>query len=135
MAIERLSFDDGRPLTSKFSAEVEVADILSKNKDKIEVLPEGEYNLTPASWNDSPIEHDIKVLENGNAIYKQTSRSFDTNIIALDSQGLDYKPGLDIRYMTKNGTGIFIYGPLKYRKSNGVFEILHHVSNSVSGKF
>ena len=62
MAIERLSFDDGRPLTSKFSAEVEVADILSKNKDKIEVLPEGEYNLTPASCNDSPIEHDIKVL-------------------------------------------------------------------------
>lgn len=125
MTIERLHSEEGFPLDSKKPAEEQIKKIVGDNKASVETLSEGVYDLTPKWWTKHLMTHALKVLENGSAIYKATPREKGIGVINLDQGGFNqFKPGEHIAYMPRDTNTIMVGGPLKDKKTIGVYEII-----------
>lgn len=127
MTIERLHFEDGHPLnlSRDVSVEAQVARILVDNHDKIQALPEGDYDLTPKWWTKHLMNHNLTVLENGNGIYRATPRDSDVGTRELSQQGVSrHKPGGNIAHLPQENGMAIVAGPLKDRITMGIYEII-----------
>lgn len=129
MTIERLHFEDGHPLNLSGSPEGQIARILVENFSKIQILPEGDYDLTPKWWTKHLMNHNLTVLENGGGIYRATPRDGDVGTRDL-SRGGQYKPGGNIIHLPQDKIIIIVAGPLKDRKTIGVYEIVRYIPGS-----
>lgn len=69
MTIHRLSFKEGYPIELRAPIKEQVAKAVEKHVDKIQQVPEGEYDLTP-QWGSGAFKHQLTVLENGEGLYR-----------------------------------------------------------------
>src|SRR3712207_4126627 len=69
MAIERIHFEGGYPITGSFLPPDLLIQTAITTHEKV-VLPEGDYNLTPKEWDPKSLKHALTVFGEGNAIYR-----------------------------------------------------------------
>jgi hypothetical protein len=125
MTIERLHSEDGYPLDLGKSPMEQIAKILVDHRAQVQALPEGEYNLTPKWWTKHLMEHKLKVLENGSGIYHSVPRESGVGTIDFSQRGPNqYKPGGNVSYLPQDNEIAVVGGPLKDRKTMGVYEII-----------
>ena len=125
MTIERLHFEDGYPINPKIPIEEQLAKAFMTHRAKIEVLPEGDYDLTPKWWTKHLMNHKLTVLENGNGIYRATPRDSDVGIRELSQQGVGpHKPGGNVIHLPQDRDMAIVAGPLKDLKTIGAYEII-----------
>lgn len=124
MTIERLHFEEGYPLEDSETLLFEkIKKIFKDNKAKSQILPEGDYKLTSKGCPDDFLNHDLKVLTNGNAIYKATPLNEDVGTIDVGSG--QFKRGGTIVYLPKDADMAVVSGLLK-DKTIGIFDIIRY---------
>lgn len=95
--------------------------------DKIQVFPEGEYDLTPKCWTKHFYRHNLVVFADGTGIYRAIPREKDAGTRALSKDSIgEYKPGGTLVYISQNQEIAVISGSLKYRKTLGIYEIIFY---------
>jgi hypothetical protein len=129
MTIERFHSEEGFSLDPNRSPEDQIMQTVAANITSLQTLPEGDYNLTPAWWTKHLMIHNLTVLENGNGIYKMLPRDNDVGTIEIDPRKImnQHKPGGRIVHLPQDQEMIVIGGPLKDRKTLGVYEVIFHV--------
>lgn len=122
MTIERLHFEDGYPLNLTRPTEKQIGGALTSYSAKIEVLPEGDYDLTPKWWTKHLMDHKLTVLANGNGLYRAIPRDSDVGTRELSRQGVSpHKPGGNITHLPQDRDIVVVAGPLKESKTIGVY--------------
>ena len=127
MAIERLSFKDGVHLPLEGHANKELIKIAEENSDKIEILSEGEYDLTPSWWRKHLYTHNLIVLEDGTGVYRAIPREkgVGTREVSMGKIGKFQKGGRVVK-IPEDQPVVVVGGPLKDRERMGVYEIIFY---------
>jgi hypothetical protein len=132
MTIERLHFEEGFSFDSNRSAQEQIAEIATANIFNIQILPEGDYNLTPKWWTNNLMRHNLTVLEDGNGVYQMLPRDNDVGTVEIGRQKIlgQYKPGGRTVHLPQDEEMIVVGGPLKDKKTLGVYEVIFYVPGS-----
>lgn len=112
MTIERLHFPEGQPFAPFGSIEEEGARLFKDNPDKIKILPEGIFDLTPKTWIGSFTEYGLMVLGNGSGIYKEISKRPNNKYIV---------------HLPQDKSIEVVFAPLKEEKIIGIFDVIRYV--------
>lgn len=91
MSIARLSFPEGAPLpTNPNTLHVEVAKLVVANSGDLELLPQGDYDITPEIWTRNTHNHLLTVLDNGEGRYRMAPRESTFGYQMAESEGLGH---------------------------------------------
>jgi hypothetical protein len=74
MTIERLSFPNGYVFLPQADWERGIETIFQSHRLEIQLVPEGEYKLTPPHWTNHAYEHFLIVLSTGEGVYQLLPR-------------------------------------------------------------
>jgi len=134
MTIERLSSDDGFKLDPKGDTTDRILNLLIRNSDLIRTLPPGRYDITPKWWTKHNFIHIVHVFPNGTAAYEGVPRFKDARAISFDKgKAGEFVTGSVVKMVPKDQNPVIVGGPLKDRKTMGVYEvILWHSGESPS---
>lgn len=135
MTIERLSSDDGFKIDATKGTVDQILELLEKNKDLIRTLPPGRYDLTPEWWTKHNYIHILHVFPDGSAAYEAIPRFKDAGAFSFDrGKAGEFVTGSVVKMVPKDQNPVVVSGPLKDRKTIGVYEvILWHSGESPSG--
>lgn len=125
MTIERLHFEDGYPLNPRIPIVEQVVRAFTEHRAKIEVLPEGDYDLTPKWWTKHLMNHKLTVLGNGNGVYRAIPRDSDVGVGEVMQQGIGpHKPGGNVTHLPQDREIAIVAGPLKDKTTIGAYEVI-----------
>lgn len=68
-----------------------IGSLIRENITSLELLPEGNYNVTPSWWKKHTHNHHLTVLDNGNGVYRMTPRESGVGFLASDTR--EYSSG------------------------------------------
>ena len=127
MTIERLHFENGIPLDFSVGDPQRCAiDTIIRNVERAEVLPEGEYDLAPASWTKNTHRHNLLVYAGGTATYRAIPK--DREVGFLEPGTREFIPGGRMQLMPEDVGMVMVSGPSKDLKGIAVHEIIFHLS-------
>ncbi|OGH04557.1 MAG: hypothetical protein A2W22_04805 [Candidatus Levybacteria bacterium RBG_16_35_11] len=93
MTIGKVEFEGGYPIDPRADVEEFVKDLLIQNVNRITILPEGEYDLTPRRWKHNNYKHSITVFDNGKGVLRMIPIHKDSGTIELTPEGGQFKTG------------------------------------------
>ena len=126
MTIERLHFEGGIPFEfTQRDPQAWAIDTIIRNIKRAEVLPEGEYDLTPASWTKNTHKHNLLVYADGTATYRAIPK--DREVGFLEPGTREFIPGGRIQLMPEDVGMVMVSGPSKDLKGIAVHEIIFHL--------
>jgi hypothetical protein len=134
MTIERISFPDG--LVIEDPQDISLERLLPPHLDKAQALPEGEYYLTPKSWQSHKYTHHLTVEQNGNGRIRLIPRyegaylkEISANDLNLEKDSTTHSGG-KVAEMPGDQSTFLLAGPSKDIKNIAIYEIIFHVPGS-----
>jgi hypothetical protein len=124
MTIERLHFEKKFEMKFGELTDEQVEKIFADNKDNVQILHEGECDLTPNL--NSSMKHTLKVLENGNGIYKAGPRSEKVKVTGISSR--EHNPEWYIILLRQSTDRVVINSRIKGAEVASIHEIIRYVS-------
>ena len=121
MPIERLQFENGYPIGQNFDARSKAMamSVVSSNREHVQTLSVGEYDLTPLWWINPTQSHEFIVYEDETGRYISTTRSPESGVISARRE---------IR-LPQDASWIMVLGPHKEGRSlTAVYDIIFHSS-------
>jgi len=128
MTIERLRFENGQDFN--FTEQDPIAwavGIICANLDRVQALPEGEYDLTPASWTRNTHRHNLIVRPDGDAIYRLISLDRRAGIVDFSTNSTGFIPGGKIQLLPQDTSMLFVASPSREGGGIQVHDIIFHL--------
>ncbi len=128
MTIERLHFEGGIPFEfTKRDPQKWAIETIIRNMERVVPLPEGEYDLTPASWTRNTHRHNLLVKEDGTAIYRALPKDSNVGYFNNSSGKREFVPGGKTQLIPQDAATVLVSGPSEDGKSIRVHEIIFHL--------
>lgn len=130
MTIERYSFNLGVALTPDRDTVSETAKIIVANRRTKQLLPAGEYDITPEIWRkyaSNSSRYNLIVFPDGTATLRLLPVDMDVVTTVISAQGMNTKGGGRTFSIPDDAELVPIIGPKKGDPTCRVYEIIYYV--------
>ena len=131
MTIERYSFNPGIELNMRQAPEFQTRNAMASGQETKQVLPEGEYDLTPDVWKkfgSNRSRYNLIVKKDGTAIMRLIPVDTAVATIIMSERSVNYKPGGRVVNIPQDGVILPIAGPQRGDPTFKIYEIINWVS-------
>ena len=127
MTIERLHFEEGVPFDENVNARKQLAKIVLENRQGVESLPEGEYDLTPSGWEKHGCRYNLVVFEDGRGLLRLIPQTERMVTVKMDEEGSELRQGGYQVRIPENRRVAVVIGRLKESERLRIFEVITYL--------
>lgn len=128
MTIEQLHFENGQAFNfTEGDPMAWAVSMIIANLDKVRILAEGEYDLTPASWTRNTHRHNLIVRPDGDGIYRAIPLDMRGGFVDFSTTPTGFIPGGKMQLLPQDASVMFVANPSREGRSVEIHDIIFHL--------